>query len=160
MLRNKKGFTLIELLIVVVVLGILAVAILSAINPIEQIAKARDSSKKSDSSEMLNALERYYTTFQEYPWGVTDISAGVLATDVSLNLSELVTKKEVKSEFLQRTNLGSMYVSEDADGLVHVCFLPEAATFQAQAEAKPKNKVGATVASCTAGTDCYICIPE
>ena len=31
---NKKGFTLIELLIVIVILGILATSVLSAINPL------------------------------------------------------------------------------------------------------------------------------
>ena len=33
----RKGFTLIELLIVISILGILAVAVLSAINPVEQL---------------------------------------------------------------------------------------------------------------------------
>ncbi|PIU02330.1 hypothetical protein COT66_00800, partial [Candidatus Shapirobacteria bacterium CG09_land_8_20_14_0_10_49_15] len=32
----KKGFTLVEMLIVIAIIGVLAVAVLSAINPIEQ----------------------------------------------------------------------------------------------------------------------------
>ena len=68
MIKSNKGFTLIELLIVVVIIGILSVAVLSAINPIEQINKATDQGKKSDAAELLNALERYFTTFQAYPW--------------------------------------------------------------------------------------------
>ena len=64
----RKGFTLIELLIVIAILGILAVAVLSAINPVEQMKKARDAGRKSDAAELLNAHERYFTTFGCYPW--------------------------------------------------------------------------------------------
>ena len=64
----RRGFTLIELLIVISILGILAVAVLSAINPVEQLKKARDARRKSDVAELLNAHERYFTTFGCYVW--------------------------------------------------------------------------------------------
>src|SRR3990170_7776972 len=67
-MKNSKGFTLIELLIVIAVLGILVVAILSALDPLEQIRKARDAGKKSDAAELLAAYERYFTTYQCFPW--------------------------------------------------------------------------------------------
>jgi len=159
--KDLHGFTLIELLIVIVILGILAIAILSAINPLEQIRKANDSGKKSDAAEMLNALERYYTTFTCYPWSTqtatcdnaTTLSTPTLANAAAVNVADLVTKNEVKDEFAARDNLGSLYVSETANGLVHVCFAPESATFQDQAD---KAQDGTAWAS---GTK-YICVPE
>ena len=62
---RKKGFTLIEMLIVIAVIGILAIAVLSAINPVEQTRKARDARRRSNAAELLNAAERYYTTYEE-----------------------------------------------------------------------------------------------
>lgn len=58
---KKSGFTLIELLIVIAVLGVLAGGVLVAINPLEKIAKAKDSTKKSTVSQLVNALQSYYT---------------------------------------------------------------------------------------------------
>lgn len=66
--RKAAGFTMIELLIVITILGILAVAVLSAINPIEQINRGRDTSSKSDAEQLLGAMERF-NAFQTYfPW--------------------------------------------------------------------------------------------
>jgi len=45
---SSKGFTLIELLIVIAILGVLAAAILVAINPGQRIASARNARVKSD----------------------------------------------------------------------------------------------------------------
>lgn len=66
----QAGFTMIELLIVIAILGILAVAVLSAINPIEQINRGRDTGSQSDAEQLLNATERY-VAFQGYlPWQI------------------------------------------------------------------------------------------
>lgn len=68
MTSRVAGFTMIELLIVITILGILAVAVLSAINPLEQINRGRDTATQSDGEQLLNAVERF-TAFQEYlPW--------------------------------------------------------------------------------------------
>ncbi|MDA1338232.1 MAG: prepilin-type N-terminal cleavage/methylation domain-containing protein, partial [bacterium] len=153
MLRNNKGFTLIELLIVIVIIGILAVAVLSAINPIEQINKATDQGKKSDSAELLNALERYYTTFQEYPWTKMGASGPVSGTPVFAGVSgtaqtwigvavgdsdtaSLVGTSELKPEFARRKSLNDLKVflyapsSGSTNYLVRVCFLPTSKNFQ------------------------------
>ena len=67
-MSKLAGFTMIELLIVITILGILAVAVLSAINPIEQINRGRDTGSQSDAEQMINAIERY-NAFQGYfPW--------------------------------------------------------------------------------------------
>ncbi len=68
--QNKitQGFTLIELLIVMTIIGVLAIAVISAINPIEQVNKARDAGRNSDSTQIIGALERYYVNNGMYPW--------------------------------------------------------------------------------------------
>jgi prepilin-type N-terminal cleavage/methylation domain-containing protein len=60
-----KGFTMIELLVVIAIIGVLAVAVLSSINPIEQINKGRDTRARSDAAELLAASERYFTTSEQ-----------------------------------------------------------------------------------------------
>lgn len=59
---------MVELLIVIAVLGILAVAVLSAINPIEQINRSYDTGSRSDAEQLISAVDRYYTTKSYYPW--------------------------------------------------------------------------------------------
>ncbi|MBD3250196.1 MAG: prepilin-type N-terminal cleavage/methylation domain-containing protein [Candidatus Pacebacteria bacterium] len=65
---KQAGFTMIELLIVISILGILAVAVLSAINPIEQINRGRDTGSQSDAEQLLSAIDRYNAFQGYYPW--------------------------------------------------------------------------------------------
>ncbi len=65
------GFTLIELLVVIGVLGILAAGLLAAVDPFEQLKKARDANNRNASIESLNALTRYYATHGVQPWWST-----------------------------------------------------------------------------------------
>ena len=107
-----SGFTMIELLVVIAVIAILAVAVLSAINPVEQIRKGRDTGKKSDSAELLNAIERYLTTFDCYPWEYVDAATRCDGSDIGTagenpdftggNLDELLTTHELKDQFSLR----------------------------------------------------------
>lgn len=53
----KKGFTLVELLIVIAILGTLAVVVLIALNPIQQLARTRDSGRRSTVSQLGHAIE-------------------------------------------------------------------------------------------------------
>ena len=59
---------MIELLIVIAILGILAVAVLSAINPLEQINRGRDTGAQSDAEQLLNAIERFNAFQGHFPW--------------------------------------------------------------------------------------------
>ncbi|MEN9407948.1 MAG: hypothetical protein RLZZ455_1164, partial [Candidatus Parcubacteria bacterium] len=58
--KIQKGFTLIELLVVIAVIGVLAGAIIVAINPTEQLARGRDTGKKSTTQQIANAVNAYY----------------------------------------------------------------------------------------------------
>lgn len=56
---KNKGFTLIELLVVIGIVAILATIVLVAINPARQFATARDTSRKNDLYQILNAVHQY-----------------------------------------------------------------------------------------------------
>lgn len=56
---NYNGFTLIELLIVIAIIGVLAVVVLVAINPAQQLARTRDSGRKSAINQLGHAMEAY-----------------------------------------------------------------------------------------------------
>lgn len=90
---RNKGFTLIELLVVITLIGILAVAVLSAINPIEQINKARDAGRRADSAQILKALDRYFASTEEFPWNNTGWTTPV---------------SPISSEFLGRASMNGV----------------------------------------------------
>ena len=57
-----KGFTLIELIVVMAILGILATVAIVAVNPTEQLAKARDASRISSITQLGGSLESYHSS--------------------------------------------------------------------------------------------------
>jgi general secretion pathway protein G len=85
---QAKGFTLIELLTVLAIVSILAIGLLTVMNPLEQLAKSKDAKIKSDLANIQKALEVYYSDNGAYPssadgkilddlgqpveWGTTD----------------------------------------------------------------------------------------
>ncbi|HEX7542609.1 MAG TPA: prepilin-type N-terminal cleavage/methylation domain-containing protein, partial [Patescibacteria group bacterium] len=64
----NKGFTLIELLIVIALLGALAVGLLAALDPFEQLKKGTDTSVRNTVSEYQGAVIRYYAIKNQMPW--------------------------------------------------------------------------------------------
>lgn len=172
----RKGFTLIELLIVIAVLGILAVAVLSAINPVEQLRKARDAGRKSDAAELLNAYERYFTTWGCYPWehigAACDTSQGMATVNPALaaagdNSYELIAQEEVKTQFATRATItnNEMFVTEGGSGQVSVCFTPESNSARAGGMGPIRNQAntaaGACVGAYAAGdATCNVCVPQ
>jgi prepilin-type N-terminal cleavage/methylation domain-containing protein len=81
----KRGFTLIELLIVMAILGVLAVVVLVAINPVQQLARTRDTGRKSSVTQLGHALQAYFTARSLYPaantgWISTLSTSGELST--------------------------------------------------------------------------------
>ncbi len=60
-MKLKKGFTLIELLIVIAILAALAVVVVVAINPVQNLARTRDSGRINTIGQLGHALEAYAT---------------------------------------------------------------------------------------------------
>lgn len=178
----RKGFTLIELLIVIAVLSILAVAVLSAINPVEQLRKARDAARKSDSAELLNAYERYYTTFGCWTWendgtGCVPRSGAFAAAanpDFSAagtadgNSFQLLQAEEVKPQFVTRRTIvdNELYVFKNGSQQVSVCFTPESKSGRGGGLGPIRTDTnGSTGTSCAATfsvheATCNICVPQ
>lgn len=143
-----------ELLIVIGVLGILAAGLLAAIDPFEQLKKARDTNNRNAATELLQANQRYYATHGYLPWlkedACTDASLDVLrpVTPVTTYpLSYLVVSKststdynailttcledtlgadgEIKATFSDGLST-SLYLTSGSKTRVGVCFSPEA----------------------------------
>ena len=160
---KKFGFTMIELLIVIAVLGILAVAVLASINPIEQINRGRDTGSRSDAEQLISAVDRFYAAKGFYPWmtngasnntwtdpvgGVSSdnllelnapgTTVGVDAVDILDVLSSGGTA-EIKASFASRivdpnaSNFLSIYNSGVSGESTYVCFVPKSASFREEA---------------------------
>lgn len=144
-----RGFTLVELLIVIALLGIIAVIVIAAINPIEQSNRARDAGYKADASQLLSAIERYYTSRGDFPWvvvsatGTSDAEYGfITAVDEEVGIcgascavdGELINTLELKTEFRNRSFITkspsdifqSLFIGKDtgSSASVYACYVP------------------------------------
>jgi general secretion pathway protein G len=89
--RAHKAFTLIELMIVIVIIGILAVALLPRV--IGAPAKARDVTRKADISNLINAFELYAADVGYYP--------GTAGTRYCLATTDTTTIVPLIDDYLQ-----------------------------------------------------------
>ena len=152
-----KGFTMIELLIVIAVLGVLAVAVLATINPIEQINRGRDTGSRGDTEQLLSAIDRYNANKGLWPWqdGAQDdpvLAWGQVTSSYpaspncsTIGLLSTTTQQgctgtdEVKQSFANRvvsasTNALFLAYSGNTGDSVYICFNPQSAAFQKQAD--------------------------
>lgn len=151
---DSRGFTMIELLVVIAVIGILAVAVLSSINPIEQINKGRDTSRRSDIEQLLNASDRYYAIQTFYPWNRTTSTYTAGSTQAaslfSFNptngdwdwMDDLVTTAEVKQGFVNRIKNESLiylYKAAVSNATAYGCFVPTSYAFKLEAARSCQN---------------------
>ncbi|OGC59650.1 hypothetical protein A3A70_01680 [candidate division WWE3 bacterium RIFCSPLOWO2_01_FULL_42_11] len=170
--KIKQGFTLIELLIVIAVIAILAVAVLSAINPVEQVGKANDARKQADATQVLSAIQRYYTTKGTWPWAagptqgaclyITTAPAacgdGTVGATNMQDLALLESNNEVDANF-KLHKLADLYINTVGTypnhSRVFVCY--SVASKQRLSDSVYSNKTGTVVAI---GTGTFHCVPE
>lgn len=156
-MKQQAGFTMIELLIVISILGILAVAVLAAINPIEQINRGRDTGSRSDAEQLISAIDRYYAFNGYYPWqtgasDTTNIGLDWTHFEDSTNFTDSgdtckVAEKlstattggctgsdELKQSFLDRVSQSSynyiyLYNAGTQGSSTYACFAPKSKAF-------------------------------
>lgn len=63
--KSNKGFTIVELLIVIVVIGILALLVITTYSGIQ--AKARNSKRSTDVKSLQTQIEAYFSQSGYYP---------------------------------------------------------------------------------------------
>jgi prepilin-type N-terminal cleavage/methylation domain-containing protein len=147
MKNMKKGFTLIELLIVIALLGALAVALLAALDPLEQIKKGTDTGVRNTVTEIGSSFTRYASVKAgSFPFngtinfGTVGTSAGAPAHDA---IQSVIDAGELKADFftLSKDQLDKVFVTAvNANGTqkAYVCFQPSAKSFRVD----PNTKFG------------------
>jgi len=177
--RGRAGFTMIELLVVIAVIGVLAVAVLSSINPIEQVNKGRDTRTRSDAAQLLNAIDRYYAIQEIYPWNEASVNGGAeTLPTIAVNIVDpanidtpgdwlqlLADTAEVKQQFVDRLHTDleiTMDKAADVGGVpatVYACFRPRSKQFTLEAEKKcADGETPNQPVNCVAGSE-LICLP-
>lgn len=175
-MKNKRfGFTLIELLIVIALLGALAVGLLAALDPFEQLKKGTDTGVRNTVSELHGAIIRYYGIKNYMPW-CTDADTCTDPTALSMSdangatiISAIVTAGELKTDFSELAGagtLGKIYVTGvNSDATVSVCYRPTSKSFANDANTKfssagiTPNAIGGN--NCPTGDPvdaCYWCV--
>ena len=137
-----------ELLIVIGVLGILAAGLLAAIDPFEQLKKARDANNRNAAVETVSSLTRYFAAHGAFPWNMTTpdskciktgTGAPLLGLDVlatgSLPIASfedcftntLMADGELKTTFFEGIGSTPYYIASSATDKTNltVCFIPE-----------------------------------
>lgn len=176
---------MVELLIVIAVLGILAVAVLSAINPIEQMDRSRDTGSRSDAEQLISAIDRFYTSNGYYPWqaGADDYTnANAMNTPTLTSIRDAAftpslaklegETSELKSSFTNRVlkpEYNTLYIyNEGGQGKsTYSCFIPKSASFNLEAAKRcgtagaglPDDLQDAAGTVCATGARAYTCLP-
>ncbi|MCX6732747.1 MAG: prepilin-type N-terminal cleavage/methylation domain-containing protein [Candidatus Roizmanbacteria bacterium] len=185
--KIKKGFTLIELLIVIALLGALAVALLAALDPLEQIKKGTDTGVRNTVAEIHGAMVRYSSlqggampfdgTMPFTAFGTTP------AATQFVSLQKVIDQGELKSDFaaLAGKQLNSIFLTGINDSLsgqqiVNICYAPTAKSFKTDLNTKfvynpipggsvTEDPLAGQAAGCpnvngtnAAGQQCYWCV--
>ena len=165
MKKFTKGFTLIELLIVIALLGALAVALLAALDPLEQIKKGNDTGVRNTVAEIHGAMVRYsslqggampFDTDSTQPF--TSIGTAVDTSAFSA-LQRVINQGELKSDFaaLAGKQLNSIFITGiNATGnqVVNVCYAPTAKSFRQDLNTKFIKGDGSVTEDVTGSNTC------
>lgn len=178
-MKRQKGFTLVELLIVIALLGALAIGLIGALDPFEQLKKGTDTGTRDLVNQVQTAVLRYYATTNKMPW--TDQTTAFSAQDLAqagivTAITNMVAAGEMKSNFTeiysgQLDKVWVTYVpsSPTSSVEVRVCYAPASKSFQADPATKYLNDhtgienpdlTGATACKSkdAAGVNCDWCV--
>ncbi len=155
----KKGFTLIELLIVIALLGALAVGLLAALDPFEQLKKGTDTGVRNTVSEIHGSMIRYYAIKNAMPWGATTISGTAQSRMADIN--SVISTGELKSDFSTLAGDATLtnIIMIGASDTLTVCFQPKSKSFRSDNNTK-FDSGGGVASACPNGSSstCYWCV--
>lgn len=169
MKKFQLGFTLIELLIVIALLGALAVGLLAALDPFEQLKKGTDTGVRNTVSEVHGSVIRYYAIKNYMPWCTDADTCGVEPASSKLStldtmIASIVTTGELKTDFSALAGPGTLakiYVTgSNATATISVCYSPTAKSFANDPNTKYSND-GVEQVGCPSGDpadSCYWCV--
>jgi len=139
--KKISGFTLVELIIGITILSLLAVALLAALDPVEQFNKARDTTTRNTALELHNAVLRYSAARDVYPSPISVVTVAITANPTFVQ--ELVQAGELKTNFstaaggntvlneIRMYNIGDPTGGSET-GIIYTCFMPRSKQFKLQ----------------------------
>ena len=170
MRKLTKGFTLIELLIVIALLGALAVGLLAALDPFEQLKKGTDTGTRNTVSELHGSIIRYFAVKSVMPWGnISSIGPSSVGPGyAALSIDQIISAGELKADFSQLAGdkLSNIYMVGTSEN-VTVCYKPLSKSMRNDPNTRYDNvtlsdKLTNDVANCGSPGDatfsCYWCV--
>ena len=124
--KNEGGFTLIELLIVLLILTIITLIVIAALNPIEQLNKARDRESETYAENLLAAIERYEAVNARPP-SISAVAPSIDCNEI-IQAGPVTDFSDLKNELSdwfgsQLTDTGKeLYAGINLSGRVKVCY--------------------------------------
>jgi prepilin-type N-terminal cleavage/methylation domain-containing protein len=158
-IRNQKGFTLVELLIVIVIIGLLSVALFTAINPIEQQRRGQDTAAKGIITQLHQALTSYYVNNSQFPWAAAALTTTTL-NNMTAHIDTMQTSGDINATFENRAAafMSKISVTSDAGSdIVRICFLPVSSSVKKDPNTK-YDVNGVEKTGCPGGAACYWCL--
>lgn len=154
----KSGFSLVELLIVVSLVTILTVAILTVINPAEQVKKANDAKTQNLISDIVTSALRY-TGSTDNPLSSATVTAATLTQSQGQDmLNLLINAHELKNSVIDAPQLSQIFYNYAAINHFSLCYQPLSQTYQKNSLTH-FDSTGTYQADCTS-SHCYYCLPE
>ncbi len=165
MKNGKSAFTLVELLIVIALLGALAVGLLAALDPFEQLKKGTDTGVRNTVSEFHGAVIRYYAIKNQMPWCADADCSSVVDSfnesgsndleDLTQTITNIVNTGELKKDFTALAGSATLakikVFGSNAGGSIQVCYKPTSKSFTNDPNTKFDPTTGED--NCTANPD-------
>ncbi len=129
----SKGFSIIETIIVIAIFAILSVAVISILDPLEQINRGKDTSLIQTSETLTNAITRFSISQSRLPW-TNEIQAVTLNSPEGESIvTNIIVLGELKTSFPKshNKNFQEIYLTAETNqSSVMLCFQPHSKAYK------------------------------